>query len=1009
MVICRSCEWIILGFRLTKLKTVLLADLVLLAFVVPSYFYVDSQISEPAEFQVTDLMLDSDWIKVGEPLQISVNVTNIGDESGNHTVTLTIDDIPITTETLHLSGGETTTITFTATETTEGNHTIMIGDLTKSFSVSSEAPTKKAELQLTNLVTSRKEAGIGEPITVSATATNIGDEAGKFSLELFINSQKRENKSIQLDGGKTTTVQFEIVENTEGEYEVRIGDLTTSFTITSEAQSVKPAEFQVTDLTINPSSVQANEAVKISVKVTNVGEAIGNYTVNLKIDAATRDTRDVTLAGQASEIIEFEITETNAGTYEVEVDGLVGSYNVETPIVASEDIELIRMFVNPYEVWEGETVTITAKINNNANEEGVLGARLLVDDEVITTKQITLAAGELDATIEFTITAGPANPNSTKGYPIKMVNLGNQSNTLNGYFVVAPDGYHTLSINRAGGGSTPMIFTLNGEIYETPYLKLLPEGEYSISTDEIVDVGTGIVEFSHWNDGVESASRTFTLDRRLSMLAHYIVISGYASCPSLYIWNGINYTYITEVSNAGWLGYMDYMNKDGDIVFGGGNPWDHVKLNTSQLEVKTDAENGYEYYDIVLFQQWDEIFYLDTAYLVVVDHSADIDVYSTMVNYINRGFYGEIYTINEDSLVTPISATNENGENVLPQISKLDGFFTPAINGVDSPSWDNIQLNQLTLDLGDLSGASEIKLLINGMVDWGPAEPYYEWIEKFDEAYAEGLVANGTQLYPAPYMEVMDAQGNWVRVPQDRQMPTPADYVPRTFAVDLNGLFSTDVSEFKIRITNFWNVTFDYIGMDTTPQEEVTIHEIAPIANFKPLEFGTTISNASGYFTKYGNVTQLLLEADDMYVIGMQGDNVTLKFPITSLPPLEDGEERSVFLYVASWFKDPPGNWGYGFEFTVDPLPFRNMSGFPYPDTESYPTTEEYVNYLKEWNTRAVNVPERNTVVEANTAMELVVELLKLTMITAVAIAGIVGAIIAEKALNKKTTLVSNT
>jgi hypothetical protein len=84
------------------------------------------------------------------------------------------------------------------------------------------------------------------------------------------------------------------------------------------------------------------------------------------------------------------------------------------------------------------------------------------------------------------------------------------------------------------------------------------------------------------------------------------------------------------------------------------------------------------------------------------------------------------------------------------------------------------------------------------------------------------------------------------------------------------------------------------------------------------------------------------------------------------------------------------------------------MSGFPYPDTESYPTSEEYVSYLEEWNTRAVNVPERNTVTEKNMVMELVAELLKLTMLTAVVIGGIVVTLIVEKTLNKKTTLVPN-
>jgi len=975
--------------RSTKLKIFLLADLVILAFVIPGYFYVDSQILKPANFQVTDLILDSDLVQVGEPIQISVNVTNIGDKSGNYTVTPAIDDIPITTKTVQLSGGETTTVIFTATETTEGNHTITIGSVTKTFKVTSETLTKHAELRLTNLVTSRKEAEIGDPITVSVTATNIGDEAGEFSLELFVNNQKRETKSIQLDGGETTSVQFEIVENAEGEYVVKLGSLTTSFRITSEAQSVKPAEFQVTDLTVNPSSALAGEVVEISVKVTNVGEESGTYTVNLKIDGATRDTKNVTLAGQATDVVEFEVTETNAGTYNVEIDGVTGSFTVEAPVDASEKIDLLRVFVSPYEVWEGETVTVTARANNTANEEGILSVRLLVDGEVAATKQVTLAAGESDATIEFTITAGPANAETTKGYPIKVVNLGNQSDTLNGYFVVAPDGFHTLSINRAGGGSKPMIFTLNGVTYETPYVELLPLGEYSISTDKIVDVGTGIVEFSHWNDGVTSESRTLTLDRFRSILAHYIVISGYASCPSLYIWNGTDYVYITEVSNAGWLGYIDYIEEDGDIVFGGGNPWDHVKLDKSQLQPKNDGD--YEYYDVVLFQQWDEIFYLDTTYLVVVDHPSDTDVYSTMVNYVNRGFYGEVYTVDEDNLLTPVSAINGEGEDFLSYIAKIDGNFTPSSNGVLSPSWDNITLNQLTLDLGDLSDAPEIKLVINGMVDWGPPEPYYDWIDQFKTVAAQGLVPNGTQINPPSYMEVMDAQGNWIRVPQDRQMPIPGDYVPRTFSVDLNGLFPTGVSEYNIRITNFWNVTFDYIGIDISPQENITVNEILPIATLEPLEFATTTSNASGYFTKYGDVAELLLEADDMFVIGMQGDRVCLKFPTADLPPLEDDVERSFFLFVACWFKDTPDNWGYGFDFTVDPLPFQNMSGFPYPNTESYPTSQEYIQYLEEWNTRAVNIPEKNT------GMELVAELLKFTVLAGVAIAGILVTLIWKK------------
>jgi hypothetical protein len=63
---------------------------------------------------------------------------------------------------------------------------------------------------------------------------------------------------------------------------------------------------------------------------------------------------------------------------------------------------------------------------------------------------------------------------------------------------------------------------------------------------------------------------------------------------------------------------------------------------------------------------------------------------------------------------------------------------------------------------------------------------------------------------------------------------------------------------------------------------------------------------------------------------------------------------RDYFLYEASWFKDENGNWGFGFGFTVNPLPFQNMSGFPYPPDESYPNDTAHENYLQQWNTRTV-------------------------------------------------------
>jgi hypothetical protein len=95
-------------------------------------------------------------------------------------------------------------------------------------------------------------------------------------------------------------------------------------------------------------------------------------------------------------------------------------------------------------------------------------------------------------------------------------------------------------------------------------------------------------------------------------------------------------------------------------------------------------------------------------------------------------------------------------------------------------------------------------------------------------------------------------------------------------------------------------------------------------------------------------------DADDMFVIGRQGDQVNMQFSTASLGSIEEGMVRDYFFVVACWFKDPPGEWGYDFDFTVDPLPFMAMTGFPYPSSESYPSDAAHQAYIQQYNTRII-------------------------------------------------------
>ncbi|MEM2093188.1 MAG: hypothetical protein QXE16_02770, partial [Candidatus Bathyarchaeia archaeon] len=137
-----------------------------------------------------------------------------------------------------------------------------------------------------------------------------------------------------------------------------------------------------------------------------------------------------------------------------------------------------------------------------------------------------------------------------------------------------------------------------------------------------------------------------------------------------------------------------------------------------------------------------------------------------------------------------------------------------------------------------------------------------------------------------------------------------------------------------------------------TPQKDIIIREVNPAHAYLSQALPTN-STSSGNFTKYGDVTELVLEADDMFVIGRQGDQLQVLFP-TDLPPVSSGMKRSYFLFVSCWFKVKGLPY---LSFTVDPLPFHNMSCFPYPPTESYPYDEVHLNYLRTYNTRVTSTP----------------------------------------------------
>jgi hypothetical protein len=102
----------------------------------------------------------------------------------------------------------------------------------------------------------------------------------------------------------------------------------TTFAVLAPPIPPTPATFEISSLIISPDEVDTEAPVTISVLLMNTGETAGSYTVILKINGATEETKEVNLIGGTQREITFTISQDTAGTYLVDVNGLTGSFTV---------------------------------------------------------------------------------------------------------------------------------------------------------------------------------------------------------------------------------------------------------------------------------------------------------------------------------------------------------------------------------------------------------------------------------------------------------------------------------------------------------------------------------------------------------------------------------------------------------------------------------------------------------------------------------------------------------
>jgi tetratricopeptide (TPR) repeat protein len=418
------------------------------------------------------------------------------------------------------------------------------------------------------------------------------------------------------------------------------------------------------------------------------------------------------------------------------------------------------------------------------------------------------------------------------------------------------------------------------------------------------------------------------------------------SCPILYAWDGSGYSFVTDFLGGSAIGFRlpdgswNYPDTD-----------EYVRVTGEQLKERGGV------YSILMNNQLEEVIFFDAVKLLAVDHPAETDVYPNerlMPAPPYPGF--KIYSVKAPR--APVAAVDDGGRDILPLVSQVDRRYPDDFELLRFKGY--AKEHTIELDLGrDAVNAKRTLLLLTA------------WIDYADSTANLAASQAGAKLIP-PYVQVKNKQGEWETVIE--QMGFPAG-LPKTMTVDLTGKFLCQDS--RVRIVTSMRLYWDQILVDTSggefPARVTTLEPIRAELRWrgfpreyspdgrKPLVYDyRTIEPLApwkahlGTYTRFGDVRELLVAPDDMYVITRNGDEMQVDFDAGRLPPLPAGWKRDFLVFADGFGKDMDLNSAR--PETVGELPYHGMKSYPYSPGDKYPDSERHREYHRKYNTRTVGV-----------------------------------------------------
>ncbi|HSF29632.1 MAG TPA: FG-GAP-like repeat-containing protein [Candidatus Tectomicrobia bacterium] len=418
------------------------------------------------------------------------------------------------------------------------------------------------------------------------------------------------------------------------------------------------------------------------------------------------------------------------------------------------------------------------------------------------------------------------------------------------------------------------------------------------------------------------------------------------SCPWLFAYDGEALRFVTDFIWRSPLGLRINAQDMANVMM----TEDWVKVRGDQLVARDGV------YDLRITAELWETHFFDHISLLVVDHPVGTEIY-----------VDERFAIPPPHLAVfptapprPVDrAWDDQGQEVTDLVRARDGryldtFGRGTYQGVTREHY-------VEIDLGtDVPPRGPLWLLASG------------WIRPTDSSI-NVAISQGRHTPPQGLrLEVPDGRGGWVVARSDLGFPAGKT---KTILIDLQGIWRPGAPRLLRLRTNlevYWDAFAWAPGL---PETELKTQRLSPqtaelryrgfsvvqaadrsspeLPQYHLLE-GTAPRwrDLIGYYTRFGDVRELLEAVDDRYVIMNAGDELVLHF-VAPQPPLA-GWRRDFVLIGDGWVKD--GDYNTAFSKTVLPLPAHDQPDYSMPpgDLEDDPVYGRHAQDWQRYHTRYI-------------------------------------------------------